>query len=196
MVRRRRPHPPREKTHHIPVESDAPGDTPPAQAQEKPPPAAESLSPTGTEVVDRTYEQAIDHLQRLQAEFTNYRRRVEKERLEAVPFAQGLLAEKLLPVLDDFDRALAQVEDDGSPAAEGLALIRDKLVAVLADAGLERIETVDRSFDPEIHEALITEPVDEGRAGKVIEEFVPGFTFKGRLIRPARVKVGVEHDDA
>lgn len=138
----------------------------------------------------------LDHLRRLQAEFANYRKRVERERMETVAWAQGTLVEKILPVLDDFDRAAASLEGDASPAAEGLHMIREKLMNVLKEAGLERIEAMGSRFDPEIHEALMTQPVEAERADSVLDVFEPGFQFKGRLIRPARVQVGVESDDS
>ena len=139
-----------------------------------------------------SYQQVVDHLQRLQAEFNNYRRRTEKDRLETTVWAQRALIEKLVPVLDDLDRATSLLGGESGPAAQGLSLIRDKLINVLTEAGLERIPTRDEVFDPERHEALATQPVEPERAGKVIDELVPGFTFRGKLVRPARVTVGVD----
>ena len=157
------------------------------------PPVEESWAEKGGD--EKTYAEAVDHLRRLQAEFANYRKRVDRERLETVSWAQRALVEKLLPVLDDFDRAVASLEADPSSGAEGTALIRDKLLAVLTEAGLERIETDGAAFDPAIHEALMTQPVESERAGTVLAELVPGFLFKGRLVRQARVQVGVESED-
>jgi molecular chaperone GrpE len=137
----------------------------------------------------------VDHLKRLHAEFTNYRRRVDRERGEVVGWAQRTLVEKLLPVMDDFERAVSSLEGDRSPAAEGMILIRDKLARVLAEAGLERIETEGAVFDPEFHEALMTLPVEPDTVGKVVSELVPGYTFKGQLVRPSRVQVGIEAEE-
>jgi molecular chaperone GrpE len=136
----------------------------------------------------------VDHLQRLQAEFSNYRRRVERERLETSAWAQGDLAGKLLPVLDDLERAGETLKDEDSAAANGLRMIREKLVGILTEAGLERIEAAGQTFDPDVHEAVMTQPVDAGQAGQVLAEFEPGYFFRGRLVRPARVQVGVEQD--
>jgi molecular chaperone GrpE len=179
------------KTHEIPVE----GEDPPVP--ESPPGPEETPADAGGEKkLDATYEQAIDHLQRLQAEFANYRKRVDRERLETVTWAQRVLVEKLLPVLEDLDRAMASVEGDDSPAAQGLTLIHDKLHAVLAEAGLERIAAVGEPFDPGLHEALMTQPVEPDRVGTVLAELVPGFTFRGKLVRPTRVQVGVDGEDS
>jgi len=146
------------------------------------------------EVSTRDLEDALDHLRRLQAEFENYRRRTTREQAETGVFAQAQLVERLLPVLDDLDRAC-----DAVPASEretsliqGFCLVRDKFHQVLADAGLERVPAVGEDFDPERHEALLTEPVEADRAGKVLEEFVAGYAFKGKMVRPTRVKVGLE----
>jgi len=184
-MRRRPPRPGSPKrrgsTHEIPVEDANDQET----AQSEPsPPEPETLEDEG--------ERTLDHLQRLQAKFSNYRKRVERERLETAAWAQGSLVERLLPVLDDLARATEAIEKDDSPAARGLLLIRDKLGAILQEAGLDRIEAMGVVFDPSLHEALMTEPVGGERVGTVVEELVPGFRFKGRLIRPARVKVGVE----
>lgn len=187
--------PRKEDAHEIPVEitdaEEAPRETPETAQGTDLPPAPGS----GGAGDDRTYEEAVDHLRRLQAEFTNYKRRVERERLDSLAWGQRLLVEKVLPVLDDFDRAVASVEGDKSPAAEGLTLIRDKLVRVLTEAGLERIEAEGQPFDPDIHEALMTQPVEADRVGTVLMELVPGFMWKGRLVRPSRVQVGIEGEE-
>jgi molecular chaperone GrpE len=111
-----------------------------------------------------------------------------------VSWAQRRLVENLLPVLDDFNRAVESLEGDDSAAAEGMALIWDKLYRVLTEAGLEPIETEGAVFDPDIHEAVMTQPVEAERAGTVVAELVPGFLFKGQLVRPARVQVGMESE--
>lgn len=202
-----------EGIHEIPIETDEPQAPPAAEAPAAnvpgpgdvpaEPGAGKAKDTTGSEAegkpapepADATYEEALDHLKRLQAEFTNYRRRVERERGEVAGWAQRSLVEKLLPVVDDFERAAASVEGEKSAAADGLALIRDKLARVLAEAGLERIETDGAVFDPEIHEALMTLPVEPDKVGKVVSELVPGYTFKGQLVRPSRVQVGIEAEE-
>lgn len=141
-----------------------------------------------------SYEEVFDRLQRLQAEFDNYRRRTDRERLETGAHAQGLLAERLLPVLDDFDRALASQKGSESPEVQGFALIREKFHRALVDAGLERIDSEGTPFDPDIHEALMTQEVEPELDGVVICELAPGYRFRGRMVRPARVQVGKAAD--
>jgi molecular chaperone GrpE len=191
--------------YEIPVESDEPRDE--EEAREEDEATASEDTETMSEVVaaedeehweekgeDKTYEQALDHLRRLQAEFANYKKRTDRERLQTVSWAQRRLVENLLPVLDDFNRAVESLEGDDSAAAEGMALIWDKLYRVLTEAGLEPIETEGAVFDPDIHEAVMTQPVEAERAGTVVAELVPGFLFKGQLVRPARVQVGMESE--
>ena len=176
----------KRRTHDIPIEDDA------RNRKDSPEPPEPEPAPEGTEDKQLSYEHVLDQLQRLQAEFSNYRRRVERDRVETTLWAQRALIEKLVPVLDDLERAANSVGAETGPAAQGLALIREKLLAVLTEAGLERIPTREETFDPERHEALATQPVEPERSGKVIDELVPGFTFRGKLVRPARVTVGVD----
>jgi molecular chaperone GrpE len=146
-----------------------------------------AASPAGDELT-----RTVDHLQRLQAEFDNYRKRTDRERQETSSRAQAELVEKLLPAIDDLDRAVAMAPDPESPLIRGFQMVRDKLRRALEDAGLERIEAEGEPFDPNRHEALLTEPVEADRAGTVLQELVVGYVFKGRVLRHARVKVGVE----
>jgi molecular chaperone GrpE len=144
---------------------------------------------------ERDMTEAIDHLRRLQAEFVNFRKRMERERLETAAWAQGRLAEQLLPVLDDFDRAVASLAREKDPHLQGFAMIREKLYRVLTEAGLERIESVGEEFAPDRHEAIMTETVGPERVGWVLNEIEPGYLFKGKLLRPARVQVGIAAED-
>ena len=182
----------------IPVESDEPVDVPESREIEIDPEleevrSAETVSEEADEA--RSLEEAVDHLRRLQAEFDNFRKRVNRERMETAAWVQRDLVEKLLPVIDDFDRAVSSLEGESSPAAEGMSLIRDKLMRVLTDSGLERIDTDGVSFDPDVHEALMTESVEVDRVEKVVAELMPGYRIKGKLVRPAQVTVGVREED-
>ena len=192
MIRKGKGHDIPVETDEIPIEEAASESKDTGLPEVEGPVVEESWAEKGGD--ERTRDEAVDHLRRLQAEVANYKKRVERERLLTVPWAQRMLVEKILPVLDDFDRALASVEGDNSPAAEGMALIRDKLMKVLEESGLERIAAVGEAFNPDIHEALMTESVEAERVGQVLMELVPGFQYKGQLVRPSRVQVGVEED--
>jgi molecular chaperone GrpE len=131
-----------------------------------------------------------DQLQRLQAEFLNYKRRVEKEKEEIGSFARGNLIRAVLPVLDDLGRLIDHHGDDESVAVESVRFILQKFNKILTDEGLEVIESSGADFDPQIHEALSVETVPEEKDGKILEEWEKGYRYHGRLLRPSRVKVG------
>ena len=131
-----------------------------------------------------------EHLQRLQAEFDNYRKRVLKEQTRAVEMASEPMVRKLLEVLDEFDLALmaAEQKPDFDRFLHGVELVFAKLTEILRSEGLERIDANGQPFDPTLHEALMQggEPDGEPFVGDVLR---PGYTLKGRVIRPAGVKV-------
>ncbi|MBN2031151.1 nucleotide exchange factor GrpE [bacterium] len=137
----------------------------------------------------------IDQLQRLQAEFSNYKKRIEKERKSLFSTAKGELVSKLLPVLDDFDRLLNSVKSNGKCDAQDVQYICQNLKECLVEEGMEEIESVGKPFDPHIHEAVDIEITDPDREGVVLEEWKKGYTFGEKLLRPSQVKVGKAVDD-
>ena len=142
------------------------------------------------EEAKRQAAEYLDHLQRLQAEFANYRKRVLKEQTRAVEMASEPLTAKLLEVLDEFDLALmaAERKPELEKFLRGVELVYAKLKDILGAEGLQRIEAEGKPFDPELHEALMqTGPPDgEPFVSDVLRQ---GYTLKGRVIRPAGVKV-------
>ena len=131
---------------------------------------------------------------RAQAEFQNFRRRVEKERLELLGYASTEAVRALLPVLDDFERALKVEAPDGELAGEyvkGIELIYQRLYEALKKLGLEPIVSAGQPFDPHIHHAVEMVETEEAADHTVLDEFQRGYNFKGRLLRPAMVKVAV-----
>jgi molecular chaperone GrpE len=132
-----------------------------------------------------------DRLLRARAEFENARRRSERERSEFLQFAAMDLVKELLPVLDDFERAL-QIETADRNYAKGVELIDQRLYETLKKLGLEPIETVGRQFDPNLQQAVERVETDEAKDQTVLGEFQKGYTFKGKLLRPAMVRVAVK----
>jgi molecular chaperone GrpE len=130
------------------------------------------------------------HLQRLQAEFDNYRKRVLREQTAAVEMAAEPVMRRLLEVLDDFELALLHANDDVDTdrLLKGVELVYAKLLDALQAEGLERIEAEGRPFDPSMHEALMQTGEGEGEP-HVAEVFRQGYTLRGRVIRPAGVRV-------
>ena len=131
----------------------------------------------------------LEQLQRLQAEFMNYKKRVEKERLELSDLFKSELVGYLLPVIDDFDRMLNHSDHGNSEFFNGVKLIYQKLVEVLKEQGLKQIEAVGQKFDPCFHEAVLIEKSENGEDEIVSEEWRKGYLFNDRLLRPAQVKV-------
>ena len=131
-----------------------------------------------------------DLLQRRQAEFENYRRRVERERSEIFEFASMDAVKALLPVLDDFERAL-KAETADKEYARGMELIYQRLFETLKKLGLEPITNEVAIFNPHIHHAVEMVETKDHADQTILEEYQRGYYFKGRLLRPAMVKVAV-----
>lgn len=129
-------------------------------------------------------------LQRLAADFANYRKRTDAERSEFAKYAKADLIRKLLDVLDGYDRALETMPDEvkGQPWVEGMWLVERKLRAVLEAEGLQTLESTGTPFDPHVHEAVAHVPSDEPE-GTVLAEYQKGYRLHDRLIRPALVTV-------
>jgi len=143
------------------------------------------------DLLQRERNDLLDTTQRLQADFENYRKRVLREQTALVERATEGLVEQLLPVLDSFELALANLDADLQidRVRNGIELVYAELLGVLERSGLERIDALDQPFDPNEHEAVMQEDGDgegEPRVGGVLRT---GWKLKGRVLRPAMVKV-------
>jgi molecular chaperone GrpE len=139
--------------------------------------------------VTRERDEYLDALQRLKAEFDNYRKRAAREQLELTSRAAERLAKELLPVLDDLERALAAAEEHKeAQLEEGVRLVHRSLVDALRKEGVAEIET-DGTFDPHVHEALLSQPDDEKESGAILDVLQKGYRIGDRVLRPARVIV-------
>jgi molecular chaperone GrpE len=127
---------------------------------------------------------------RTQAEFQNLRRRVEKERVEFHEYAAEGTVQTLLPILDDFERALKTHTAD-TVYARGMELIYQHLADALKKLGLETITTKGQKFDPHVHHAVDMVETGDVEEQTILDEYQPGYNFRGRLLRPAMVKVAV-----
>jgi molecular chaperone GrpE len=132
-----------------------------------------------------------DRLLRRQAEFDNFRRRVEREKLEMLEFSGLETVKSLLPVLDDFERAV-QVESTDKEYSRGMELIYQRMLDTLTKLGLEPIDTKGKKFDPHVHHAIEMVSNTDAEDQTVLGEFQRGYNFRGRLLRPAMVKVAVQ----
>ena len=125
---------------------------------------------------------------RLMADFQNFRRRTEKEKSDIYAFANEKIVKELLDVIDNFERALA-AGNDGDKFLEGMEMILKQLQAVLERAGVTEIECLGLDFDPNFHNAVMTEDSTEYESGKVTEVLQKGYVLNGRVVRAAMVKV-------
>ncbi len=136
------------------------------------------------------YDELNNKYLRLFSDFDNFRKRTLKERIELSSTASKELITDLLPVIDDFDRALSSI-DKANPAFEGLNLIQNKLGKTLKQKGLEEIDAKGQEFDTDYHEALTNIPAPNPELkGKVVDVIQKGYTLGGKVIRYARVVVG------
>ena len=153
----------------------------------------EELEAKILELEDKVAKDKDDYI-RLMAEFDNYRRRTSQEKLELVSVASMDTIKGLLPVLDDCERALAVLKEsnDSDAAKEGTELIYNKLMTYLKSKGLAVIEAVGQPFDTDLHEAVAQFPVpEEDKKGKVFDVVQTGYTLNGKVIRFAKVVVGI-----
>lgn len=162
--------------------------------QAEDPAAASPAAELQAQVEALTAEKAAlyDKLLRGQAEFENYRKRVERERGELYQHGRDDVLLQFLPVVDNFERALSSLETsegDADALRHGVELIHKQFKDALAKLGLEAVEAVGQTFDPHVHEAVTTEATDKHKENTIIQEFQRGYRIGDRLLRPAKVKV-------
>ena len=153
----------------------------------------EELEKKVAELENQVAKDKDDYI-RLMAEFDNYRRRTSQEKLELVSMASTDTIKGLLPILDDCERALTvlQESNDSDAAKEGTELIYNKLMSYLKSKGLAVIEAMGQPFDTDLHEAVAQFPVpEEDQKGKVFDVVQTGYTLNGKVIRFAKVVVGI-----
>lgn len=136
-------------------------------------------------------EEQQQRVLRTQADFDNFRRRTQKEKEDLAKYASSLLITELLPVIDNFERALSTGTDNPevSSYAKGVEMIFRQLEGVLKAEGLEEMNSVGQPFNPEYHQAIMQVESDEYEEGIVVEEVQKGYKLKDRVLRPAMVKV-------
>jgi molecular chaperone GrpE len=144
------------------------------------------------EALMREKSTLYDQMLRRQAEIENSRKRLERDKTDYYQRTRAEVVLELLPVLDNFDRALASLEiseGDAEALRHGVELIHKQLKGALTKLGLQPVEALGRAFDPNVHEAVTVEPTDEHEENTVIEEVERGYKLGDRLLRPAKVKV-------
>ena len=161
-------------------------------------PPSETETPETTEETDKVdpinqleidLKESQDKFLRLYSDFDNFRKRNQKERIELIKFASESVILSLLPVLDDFDRAIPAISDETTKA--GVELIHTKLTSILESQGLKLMETIGVAFDADLHEAIAQTPTnDKASKGIIIDEIQRGYYLHDKVIRHAKVIVG------
>jgi len=154
------------------------------ESDEEAPAGPTSMEEARTEIGDLS-----ERLLRMQADFDNFRKRAQREKDEARQFANQSLIERQLPVLDNFEMALAAAKDADPAIRDGVQMIYDQLLGILRESGVETIDAVGEEFDPNLHEAISQQETAEVEPGMVVEQVQRGYRLNERLVRPARVVV-------
>jgi len=149
-----------------------------------------------TELKDRASkaDENWNRLLRVTADFENFKKRAAREKTDAIKFANEGVLQKLIPVLDSFDMALAAVQSaDGGAATQslqtGVNMVFQQLKKTLAETGLEEVDATGKTFDPNLHEAVSQKETSEAPEGQVVQQLRKGYKFRERLLRPASVVV-------
>jgi molecular chaperone GrpE len=174
-----------EFTAAAPPDPEAPGTGETSFADAEAPPASERAAADGGEDEAQKY---LALAQRTQADFENYRKRMAREKAQAVDRGVAKVAKELLPALDHLDHALKAAEGH-EDVVKGFAMVRDELVAALARVGIQPFSPVGEPFDPNEHEAMVSQPAEDAESGTVLEVFQQGYRLNGVVLRPARVVV-------
>jgi molecular chaperone GrpE len=136
-------------------------------------------------------DEYLEGWQRSRAEFANYKKRIEREQEQVYQTAAGAIIKRYLGVLDDLERALKNRPQDGEGAswAQGIELIYRKLLAILESEGVTPMQSEGQMFDPNLHEAIMSEDSDHHESGQIIEVIQPGYWLGEKVLRPAMVRV-------
>jgi molecular chaperone GrpE len=141
-------------------------------------------------------DESWERLLRTTADFDNFKKRAARERTEAVQFANAALIQKLLPVLDSFEMALAAAQNakdaQSSSLQAGIVMVQSQLKSALAEAGAEEIDAAGKPFDPTLHEAVSQQETTDVPEGQVIQQLRKGYKLRERLLRPASVVVAIK----
>ncbi len=138
---------------------------------------------------DEQIEQLTDRVTRQMAEFENFRRRTEQEKSQMFNMGAKNIIEKILPVVDNFERGLATVEEGADPFADGMLMIYKQLLTTLDEAGVKPIEAVGQEFNPDFHNAVMHVEDEDAGENVVVEEFQKGYMFGDSVVRHSMVKV-------
>lgn len=188
-----------KKTEEQEPVSPAPAEAAPAAAANpEPAPVADQPALTPEQIADLQTRAAKaqenwDRLLRTTADFDNFKKRAAREKQDAIKYATESLLQKVIPVLDNFEMALAAAQNtataDLKSVRDGVAMIHSQLKSTLTDAGLEEVDATGKPFDPNLHEAVSQQESDTVAEGQVLQQLRKGYKLRERLLRPATVVV-------
>ena len=141
--------------------------------------------------LEAKFQDTQSQILRLHADFENAKKNIERDKWDAIKFANERLLSEILPVVDNFDRAMLSLSEghDAEKVKTGLRLAQDELHKVLEKHGVQVIKSLGESFDPKLHEAVAVVESEEDEEGRVVDEMQRGYTLNGRLIRPSKVRI-------
>ena len=160
-----------------------------SEAASPPEAGADEALVASTAALEKERDMLKEQLLRAVADFDNYRKRIERERRELSEYAAADVLLELLPIIDNFERALQAPAGGDEAFKKGVELIHKQMLDLLRKRGVTLIEALGADFDPNVHQAVIHEPSDEHREGEVMQELQRGYKLGDRLLRPAMVKV-------
>ncbi|WP_249529687.1 nucleotide exchange factor GrpE [Paenibacillus brevis] len=181
----------KEELENVDADNVTDAGTPEEDVQEQAAGDQDQVLEAETEKLKAEIEEHKQRLLRTQADYDNFRRRTVKEKEELGKYASAKLITELLPVIDNFERALGSVPDvpEAASYAKGVEMIFRQLEGVLKAEGLVPMESVGTPFNPEYHQAIMQVESDEYKEGDVVEEVQKGYMLKDKVLRPAMVKV-------
>src|SRR5690625_2572048 len=179
-----------EQTVEQKIESSANDENSQSSEAVKEEPGSEAAFQKEVDALAEENEKLKDRMLRTQAEFENFKRRTQKEKAAERKYKAEELVTELLPILDNFERALqTEISEDNKGFFEGMQMIYNQLKETLKTQGVEKIDTEDKEFDPTYHHAVVQIEDDEIDSNIIVEELQKGYMLKDKVIRPAMVKV-------
>lgn len=150
----------------------------------------EETKPESNEL-EAKFKEASEQMLRLKADFENTKKRLERDKLEAIKFGNEKLLIEILSAVDNFDRAMTSLSEghDVEKVKEGLKIAQNELHKVLEAHGVEVVKSVGHEFDPKFHEAVAVVETASGKEGDILDELQKGYVLNGRLIRPSKVRI-------
>ena len=179
----------KDEAEEVKAEDKAPEEEVPEEASEEDKAGEAETAEKAAADEKAAAEAESERYMRLMAEFQNYKKRAAKEKTDTLQYANEKIVGDLLPVIDNFERALATETDDLEGYAKGMQLIFEQFKKALENAGLEEIKAMDEEFDPNVHNAVMTDNVEDKDDGKITKVLQKGYKLRDKVVRPSMVAV-------